>query len=53
MSKMKDLVIEVKELILAGKMSFREIANYVGWSYDDVNLIAEEMMGQCIWDCDY
>lgn len=50
---MKDMIIEVQELVLAGKMSFREIADFVGWSYNDVNTIAEQMMQQSIWDCDY
>ncbi len=53
MSKMKDTIIVVEELITAGKMSFREIADFVGWSYNDVNMIAEQMMQRCIWDCDH
>jgi len=53
MSKMKNMVIEIEEAIQAGKMSFRQIADYYGCSYNDVNLIAEQLMTQCIWDCDY
>ena len=53
MSKMKNMAIEIEEAILAGKMSFRQIADYYGCSYNDVNLIAEQLMAQCIWDCDY
>jgi len=50
---MKDLIIDVQEAIMAGKMSFSQIADYYGWSYDDVNLVAQQMMEQCIWDSDY
>lgn len=53
MSKMKNLVIEVEEAIMAGKMSFSQIADYYGWSYDDVNLVAQELMKQYVWDSDY
>lgn len=53
MSKMKDLIIDVQDAILAGKMTFRQIADYYGWSYEDVNLVAEEMMKQYVWDSDY
>jgi len=44
MSKFKDLIIDIEAAIEAGKMSFREIADYYGVSYNDVNLIAEYMM---------
>ncbi len=53
MSKMKNLAIEIEEAIQAGKMSFRQIADYYGCSYNDVNLIAQQLMTVCIWDCEY
>ena len=53
MSKMKDLMIDVQNAIYEGKMTFRQIADYYGLPYNDVNLIAEQLMTQCIWDCDY
>lgn len=53
MSKMKDLMIDVQNAIYEGKMTFRQIADYYGLSYNDVNLIAHEMMEHAIWDCDY
>ena len=53
MSKMKDLMIDVQVAILAGKMSFRQIADYYGLSYDDVDLIAQDMMEQSIWEVYY
>ena len=51
MSKMKDLMIDVQNAIYEGKMTFRQIADYYGLPYDDVNLVAHEMMEQSIWDC--
>ena len=53
MSKMKNMVIEIEEAIQAGKMSFRQIADYYGLPYDDVNLVAHEMMEQSIWEVYY
>lgn len=53
MSKMKDLLIDVQNAIYAGKMTFRQIADYYGLSYDDVNLVAQEMMEQSIWEVYY
>ena len=53
MSKMKDLMIDVQNAIYEGKMTFRQIADYYGLSYDDVNLVAHEMMEQSIWEVYY
>ena len=53
MSKMKDLMIDVQNAIYEGKMTFRQIADYYGLPYDDVNLVAHEMMEQSIWEAHY
>ena len=53
MSKMKDLMIDVQNAIYEGKMTFRQIADYYGLPYDDVNLVAHEMMEQSIWEVYY
>lgn len=53
MSKMKDLMIDVQNAIYEGKMTFRQIADYYGLSYNDVNLVANEMMEQSIWEVYY
>ena len=53
MSKMKDLMIDVQNAIYEGKMTFRQIADYYGLPYDDVNLVAHEMMEQSIWEVNY
>ena len=46
MSKFKDLIIDVQDSIRLGQMSFKQIADMYGLSYNDVNLIAEELIGQ-------
>ena len=43
MSKFKDMFIDVQDSILRGQMSFKQIADMYGISYDDVNLIAKEV----------
>jgi hypothetical protein len=53
MSRMKDLMIDVQNAIYEGKMTFRQIADYYGLPYDDVNLVAQEMMEQSIWEVYY
>ena len=53
MSRMKDLMIDVQNAIYEGKMTFRQIADYYGLPYDDVNLVAHEMMEQSIWEVHY
>ena len=53
MSRMKDLMIDVQNAIYEGKMTFRQIADYYGLPYDDVNLVAHEMMEQSIWEVYY
>ena len=53
MSRMKDLMIDVQNAIYEGKMTFRQIADYYGLPYNDVNLVAHEMMEQSIWEVYY
>ena len=46
MSKFKDLIIDVQDSIIRGQLTFKQIADVYGLSYNDVNLIAEDLMGQ-------
>lgn len=46
MSKFKDMIIDVQDSIICGKLTFKQIADMYGLSYNDVNLIAEDLMGQ-------
>lgn len=46
MSKFKDLIIDVQDSIIRGQLTFKQIADMYGLSYNDVNLIAEDLMGQ-------
>lgn len=46
MSKFKDLIIDVQDSIICGQLTFKQIADMYGLSYSDVNLIAEDLMGQ-------
>ena len=46
MSKFKDLIIDVQDSIICGKLTFKQIADMYGLSYNDVNLIAEDLMSQ-------
>lgn len=46
MSKFKDMIIDVQDSIICGQLTFKQIADVYGLSYNDVNLIAEDLMGQ-------
>ena len=46
MSKFKDMIIDVQDSIICGKLTFKQIADMYGLSYNDVNLIAEDLMSQ-------
>lgn len=46
MSKFKDLIIDVQDSIILGKLTFRQIADMYGLSYNDVDFIAMELMAQ-------
>lgn len=46
MSKFKDMIIDVQDSIIRGQLTFKQIADVYGLSYNDVNLIAEDLMGQ-------
>ena len=46
MSKFKDMIIDVQDSIIRGQLTFKQIADMYGLSYNDVNLIAEDLMGQ-------
>ena len=46
MSKFKDMIIDVQDSIIRGQLTFKQIADMYGLSYDDVNLIAKEVSEQ-------
>lgn len=55
MSAIKDVLYEIQEAIIEGKMSFTQIASTYGVTIKDIELIWQEIVDQeeCVVDNDY